>query len=51
MHYEFDFNTKVGEFGCKAHVNYPFLRASPDGINIDEKVIYMEDWSKLKSYN
>ena len=37
MHYEFDFNTKVGEFGCKAHVNYPFLRASPDGINIDEK--------------
>jgi len=36
MHYEFDFNTKVGEFGCKAHTEYPFLRASPDGINIDE---------------
>lgn len=37
MHYEFDFNTKVGEFGCKAHTKFPFLRASPDGINIDEK--------------
>tara|TARA_B100001093_G_scaffold520387_1_gene615349 strand:+ start:4735 stop:6108 length:1374 start_codon:yes stop_codon:yes gene_type:complete len=37
MHYEFDFNTKVGEFGCKAHPKFPFLRASPDGINIDEK--------------
>ena len=37
MHYEFDFNTTVGEFGCKAHTKYPFLRASPDGINIDEK--------------
>ena len=36
MHYEYDFNTKVGEFGCKAHTEYPFLRASPDGINIDE---------------
>ena len=36
MHYEFDFNTEVGEFGCKAHSKYPFLRASPDGINIDE---------------
>ena len=36
MHYEFDFDTEVGEFGCKAHSNYPFLRASPDGINIDE---------------
>ena len=34
MHYEFDFDTKVGEFGCKAHSNFPFLRASPDGINI-----------------
>ena len=36
MHYEFDFNTTVGEFGCKAHTEYPFLRASPDGINVDE---------------
>ena len=37
MHYEFDFKTTVGEFGCKAHTKFPFLRASPDGINIAEK--------------
>ena len=36
MHYEFDFNTIVGEFGCIKHKKYPFLRASPDGINIKE---------------
>ena len=36
MQYDFDFNTTVGEFGCKAHTEYPFPRASPDGINIDE---------------
>lgn len=37
MHYEFDFNTKVGEFGCIKHREHLFLRASPDGINIDKK--------------
>ena len=36
MHYEHDYNTKVGEFGCIKHTKYPFLRASPDGINIDK---------------
>ena len=36
MHYEFDFNTQVGEFGCMAHKKYPYLLASPDGINIKE---------------
>ena len=36
MHYEFDFNTDVGEFGCIKHEKYTFLRASPDGINIKE---------------
>ena len=35
MHYEKDFNTKVGEFGCIKHSIHKFLRASPDGINID----------------
>ena len=37
MQYEFDFKTTVGEFGCIKHKLYPFLRASPDGINIDPK--------------
>ena len=36
MHYEFDFNTIVGEFGCMAHKYYKYLLASPDGINIKE---------------
>ena len=33
--YEKRNNTKVGEFGCIPHSQYPFLGASPDGINID----------------
>ena len=37
MHYEKDFNTTVGEFGCIRHQTHKFLRASPDGINIDPK--------------
>jgi hypothetical protein len=35
MIYESKNNTKVGEFGCIPHSEYPFLGASPDGINID----------------
>lgn len=31
--YERDFQTRVGEYGCKDHELYPFLAASPDGIN------------------
>ena len=33
--YEARNNTKVGEFGCIPHSDYPFLGASPDGINTD----------------
>tara|TARA_X000000950_G_scaffold287595_2_gene400600 strand:+ start:160 stop:1581 length:1422 start_codon:yes stop_codon:yes gene_type:complete len=35
--YEKIHNTKVGEFGCIKHDNLSFLKASPDGINIDPK--------------
>jgi hypothetical protein len=35
MIYEDMFNTEVGEFGCIQHSEYPFIGASPDGINID----------------
>jgi putative phage-type endonuclease len=35
MIYEHMFGTKVGEFGCIQHPKYPFIGASPDGINID----------------
>ena len=33
--YENKYNTKVGEYGCIQHSDYEFLKASPDGINID----------------
>jgi hypothetical protein len=33
--YESRNNTQVGEFGCIPHSDYPFLGASPDGININ----------------
>lgn len=33
--YEDMYNTKIEEFGCIRHEKYPFLGASPDGINID----------------
>ena len=35
MLYESKNKTQVGEFGCIPHSDYPFLGASPDGINID----------------
>ena len=33
--YEDLYNTKVDDFGCIPHKKYPFIGASPDGINID----------------
>jgi len=35
MFYEDKYNTKVEDFGCIKHPTYPFLGASPDGINVD----------------
>lgn len=35
MIYEQMYQTTVGDFGCIRHPNYPFIGASPDGINID----------------
>jgi len=35
MVYEYRNRTKLGEFGCIQHDTYPFIGASPDGINID----------------
>lgn len=34
--YENLYNTKIEDFGCIKHSKYPFIGASPDGINIDE---------------
>jgi len=37
MLYEFRYQTKIDEFGCIPHQKYPFIGASPDGINCDPK--------------
>ena len=34
--YECIYNTKIEDFGCIKHPKYPFIGASPDGINIDK---------------
>jgi putative phage-type endonuclease len=34
--YENLYNTKIEDFGCIKHPKYPFIGASPDGINIDD---------------
>jgi putative phage-type endonuclease len=34
--YEHMFDTTIEDFGCIRHAVYPFLGASPDGINVDE---------------
>jgi putative phage-type endonuclease len=34
--YEDTYKTKIEDFGCIAHQRYPFLGASPDGINVDK---------------
>lgn len=33
--YEKMFHTKIQDFGCIKHTNYPYIGASPDGINVD----------------
>jgi len=35
MIYEAQYNTRVADFGCIRHLTYPFIGASPDGINVD----------------
>jgi len=35
MVYEYKYKTVVEDFGCIKHGTYPFIGASPDGINVD----------------
>jgi hypothetical protein len=46
MIYELLYNTKIEDFGCITHPLYPFLGASPDGINVSKK----GNTNKSKSY-
>ena len=33
LYYEYVYDTKVDDFGCIPHKTYPYIAASPDGIN------------------
>jgi len=52
MIYEDMFHTKVDDFGCIKHEKYPFIGASPDGINVDETNIRFGRMAEIKNiYN
>tara|TARA_Y100000992_G_scaffold302492_1_gene276897 strand:+ start:1739 stop:3010 length:1272 start_codon:yes stop_codon:yes gene_type:complete len=52
MIYEDMFHTKVDDFGCIKHGKYPFIGASPDGINVDETNIRFGRMVEIKNiYN
>lgn len=35
MYYEYIFETTIEEYGCIPHANYPYIGASPDGLNVN----------------
>ena len=35
LYYEYVYGTRVDDFGCIPHPEYPYIAASPDGINCD----------------
>ena len=35
IYYEYIYETKIEDFGCLPHPKYPYIGASPDGINVD----------------
>lgn len=35
-YYELVYGTQISEYGCLPHTKYPFIGASPDGINTDK---------------
>ena len=35
QYYEFIYDTTIEDFGCLPHPKYPYIGASPDGINVD----------------
>jgi putative phage-type endonuclease len=37
LYYEKTYNTKVEDFGCMADPEFPFIGASPDGINVKKE--------------
>lgn len=49
MYYESKYNATVQDFGCIQHDKYPFLGASPDGINVDPTTSYYGRMLEIKN--
>lgn len=49
MYYESKYNATVQDFGCIQHDKYPFLGASPDGINVDPGTSYYGRMLEIKN--
>jgi putative phage-type endonuclease len=49
MYYQDKYNTTVEDFGCIQHEKYPFLGASPDGINVDPATPYYGRMLEIKN--
>lgn len=47
--YELLYDTKVEDFGCIRDDKYPFLGASPDGINVDKKSLLFGRMLEIKN--
>lgn len=49
MYYESKYSATVQDFGCIQHDKYPFLGASPDGINVDPATSYYGRMLEIKN--
>lgn len=49
LYYEHTYKTTVQDFGCIQHDKYPFLGASPDGINVDPTTNYYGRMLEIKN--
>lgn len=49
LYYEHTYKTTIQDFGCIQHDKYPFLGASPDGINVDPTTSYYGRMLEIKN--
>lgn len=49
LYYEHTYKTTIKDFGCIQHDKYPFLGASPDGINVDPTTSYYGRMLEIKN--
>ena len=49
IYYENTYHTKLESFGCIAHEEYPYLGASPDGINVEPTSLLLGRMLEIKN--